>query len=333
MHALDEQEYYTLLQQNHTKFLIQYLRKRFWQVVKSRKFEIVVVRRELLLFNDYGNLFLEKLLLKIHPNAILDFDDDLSAAKSQPKAITNRYAKILGEHGDKFNETLKKYNKFIVASGYLKDRVTDQNKRVDAESICVIPTCVDYDRYPPKEYPESFQKLTFGWIGGDHNYPLVDKLIPVLNALAEKYDFQLLVIGRSPYKRDTSFAIQFIPWSLETEVEFIKQMDIGLMPLEDNAMARGKGGFKLIQYMGLGVVGVAQAITINREIIDHRKNSFLIENDPEWLPTLEAILEGRHNLAEIGANARKKITESYSVKAYSAKYINFIRYVLEESNN
>ncbi len=60
-----------------TLFFIKSIRKRFKQCLYARKFHAVVVRRELLMFNDYGNLFMDKFLLKIHQNVILDFDDFL----------------------------------------------------------------------------------------------------------------------------------------------------------------------------------------------------------------------------------------------------------------
>ena len=59
---LNELDFKNLLAQDHQQFLIKSLKRRFWQVVHSRKYETVIVRRELLIFNDYGNLFLEKLL-------------------------------------------------------------------------------------------------------------------------------------------------------------------------------------------------------------------------------------------------------------------------------
>ncbi len=64
-----------------SKFMLQAIKIRYQQCLYAKKFETVIVRRELLFQNDYGNLFMEKFLLKIHPNVILDFDNDISAAK------------------------------------------------------------------------------------------------------------------------------------------------------------------------------------------------------------------------------------------------------------
>lgn len=307
-----------------SKFMLQAIKIRYQQCLYAKKFETVIVRRELLFQNDYGNLFMEKFLLKIHPNVILDFDDDISAAKKQPKRITNIYGKLLLEDGNKFNNTLRLYKRFIVASDYLKQKVLAENPNILEENVLVIPTCVDYNQYQIKKYPQKIEQIVFGWIGGDHNYFLLDSLLPVLNKLAKDYDFKLIVIGGKKYEPNVNFEIEFITWTLATEVENLYKIDIGLMPLNDDARSRGKGGFKLIQYMGLGIVSVASAITINREIISHNYDSFLYDNEQELIAILEAILANKILLSKVGYRARQKIEHNYTFKSVQESYINFI---------
>lgn len=328
---LAEQEFKFLVANDHQKFLIKTLKRRFWQVVHSGCFETVIVRRELLVFNDYGNLFLEKLLLKIHPNAILDFDDDLSAAKKQPKEITNLYGKLLREHGDKFNESLQRYKWFIVASEFLKNRVLEQNKKISEDAICVIPTCVDYDQYEAKQYPEKSSQLTIGWIGGDYNYPLLEPVFKVLDELANQFDFSFLVIGGSPIQRQTKFPLMFTPWSLKTEIIDLKKIDIGVMPLLDDDESRGKGGFKLLQYMGLGIVSIASPITINKDIVLHSENSFLANSREEWKEIFESMLKNEVDFVKIGIKARQRILSNFTFKSNNSKYIQFLNRVCYEN--
>lgn len=313
---------YVLTHRRHL-FLIVSMYKRLWQILSSRSYETVIVRREILLYNDYGNLFMEKLLLSIHPNAILDFDDDIAAAKSQPKKITNWYARLLGENGDKFNDSLRMYKRFIVASNYLKERVLAENPNIDPNNITVIPTCVDYDKYPAKNYPDKIEQIAFGWIGGDHNYQQLRLIIPVLNKLSKQHSFKLIVIGGNPFESDANFDVEFIPWSLETEVENLYKIDVGLMPLEETDITKGKGGFKLIQYMGLGIVSVANAVTINKEIVSDGEDAFLV-NGMDWEAALKSVLSEQQNFVEIGKNAAIKIKNTYSFNGNLVKYSSFI---------
>jgi len=307
-----------------TKFLIFNLYKRFCQVLASKNYKTVIVRRELLWFNDYGNLFLEKLLLKMHPNAILDFDDDISAAKNQPKKITNWFGKIMCENGNKFNDSLRLYKKFIVASEYLKEKVIKENLNIMPNDICVIPTCVDYAKYDSKDYSKLDNSLTIGWIGGNHNYSQLERVVPILNELSKKYKFNLLVIAGFPPLWDVNFNIKFIRWGLDSEIENLLKIDIGIMPLDSSRVSKGKAGFKLIQYMGLGIVSIADAITVNKGIVSNSVDSFLAVNEEDWRIYLENILENKYDLMTMSKDARKKISQNFSFKSHFESYSHFI---------
>jgi len=322
----ENKEEFELLFNNILRFMIKSLRKRFRQCLYAKKFKTVIVRRELLLFNDYGNLFMDKFLLKIHNNVVLDFDDDIAAAKRQPKKITSIYGKLTQEDGNKFNNALRLYKRFVVGSEYLKKRVLKENINIKGSDVIVIPTCVDYDKYPAKIY--SFNKehvFTFGWIGGNQNYPLLQKIIPVLNDLSKDHKFKLLVIGGKEFETQANFEIDFRKWGLNTEIKNLKEIDIGLMPLIDNDVSKGKCGFKLIQYMGLGIVSIATNITVNGEIIKDEENGYLVNYDnSNWYDVLKKAINNKENFIILGEKARRTVVEKYSFSANINKYIDFL---------
>lgn len=314
---------------NYSQFLRRCMRIRFRQCIYARRFETVIVRRELLLFNDYGNLFMEKFLLKIHPNVILDFDDDIAAAKKQPKKVTSLFGKLALENGDKFNQTLQLYRRFIVGTDYLKSRVLKENPYISDGQICVIPTCVDYDQEPAKKYTTSDNnnKIVFGWIGGNHNLKLLDIVVDPLNQIAKKHQIKLVVVaGRDYSNPKASFTIENRRWSLASEKKIIKRFDIGLMPVRNNLEDRGKCGFKLIQYMGVGVVSIATNVTINGEIVEDGVNGYLVKPDnSNWLEVLEKAIYRRKQWREIGKKARQTIVTKYTFIANENMYQQFIR--------
>lgn len=311
---------------NMPLFYIKTMRKRFRQCLYARKFHTVIVRRELLQFNDYGHLFMEKFLLKIHPNVILDFDDDIAAAKRQPRPITNIYGKLLGEDGNKFNNSLRLYKRFIVGSEYLKQRVLEENKQINEDDVCVIPTCVDYDNYAPKVYEESNHEIVLGWIGGNHNLHYLDMIIEPLNQLSKEYNIKLTIVSGKAYMNDKAeFIIDNRQWSMATEKDLIRSFDIGLMPIENNAVGKGKCGFKLLQYMGLGVVSIATDVTVNGKIIEDGVNGFLVKSDnSNWEEVLKKVLSLQHQYAEISKNATMTVKNKYSFNANIQKYIEWV---------
>lgn len=305
---------------------IRAIRKRFRQCIYSRKFKTVIVRRELLQFNDYGNLFMEKFLLKIHPNVVLDFDDDISASKREPRTITSIYGKLMGECGNKFNDSLRLYKRFIVGSNYLKGKVLSENKNIDDTAVLVVPTCVDYDEYPAKVYDGDVPEIVLGWIGGNHNLHYLDMIVEQLNWLATDYKFKLVVVaGRDYENMNAKFKIENQRWTLDSEKDLIRSFDVGLMPIEDNVVGRGKCGFKLLQYMGLGVVGIATNVTVNGDIITDGENGFLVKEDnSNWYEVLKKVLSLQNKFAVIGSNARKTVLKNYSFEANVTDYLKWV---------
>lgn len=309
-----------------SKFLLFALKKRFKQVLASCSYETVIVRRELLWFNDYGNLFMDRLLLKIHPNTILDFDDDIAFAKKEPRKITSLYGKILFEDGKKFTNSLKLYKKFIVGSNYLADYVIKENRSINFVDVLVLPTCVNYANFGIKQYDNLKHIISIGWVGGNNNLFLLNLIIAPLNRLAEKYDIELIVISGKRYQsKEANFKIRNIQWSLETEVENIKQIDIGIMPLTYTHRDKGKCSFKLIQYMGLGIVSIATNVGMNTEVINLTNEEGFLTDNNMWTETFETAIKQRKKWNEIGQNARKKILSQYTFNSNLSKLMKFLK--------
>lgn len=305
-------------------FLVDTMVKRLFQVINSRNYKKVIVRRTLLLYNDYGNLFLEKFLCAIHPCVLLDIDDDLSSDHDLSKSSV--YGKIMGFNPNSFYESFSCYHGFIAGSDYLKGLILKHTEGLSPDRVVVIPTCVDYASFAPKIHQKKDSGIVFGWIGGNQNLPYLKEIIPALNTLCREVDIRLHVIaGVSSYDFGAEFPVKFIPYSLETEVDHLRETDIGLMPMPDNPVTRGKCGFKLIQYMGLGIPGIASAVGVNRDIVDHDRNGWLVAPQGDWVAAFRLAVSLREQWPEMGASARKRIAQSYSFEAHFSPYLAFIR--------
>jgi glycosyltransferase involved in cell wall biosynthesis len=301
-----------------------FLLHRIWQCLTAVSYSCVVVRRELLLYNDYGGLFLDKFLLALHPNVILDFDDDIAAAKREPRSISP-FGRLMFESPSKFTDSLKLYAQFIAGTTHLKDLVLKANPGIHEDSVNVIPTCVDYERHPSKMYERNAECINFGWVGSNATMDYLDIVAPALNQIAQRHNIRLIVVGGKDYGPDFDFEVVNVRWSLEKEIENLAKIDIGLMPLYDTAAEKGKCGFKLIQYLGLGIVSIASAVTINEEIIDDKENGFLVHDASEWVSKIEEVLHKTELYPAISAAARKKVFENFSFEAHRHNYVEFIR--------
>lgn len=167
------------------KFHFSILFLRLAQCLNALKYDIIIIRRELLMYNDYGNLFLERFLLSAHPNLIYDFDDDIGASKREQRKIS-LFGKLNLETRNKFTWYLKNFKNFIPGSNYLDSLVYARRYGKPYHKL-VVPTLVDYNKVPPRKYSSHVDKVTLGWIGGGYNLLYLADIIEDLNALSEKY--------------------------------------------------------------------------------------------------------------------------------------------------
>lgn len=151
-------------------------------------------------------------------------------------------------------------------------------------------------------------------------------LIEPLNKIFEEQKIKLVVSAGKIYTNDKAkFSIENKKWSLATEKDIIRSFDIGLMPIEDNSVGKGKCGFKLLQYMGLGVVSIATNVSINSEIIEHGKNSFLVNNDnSNWYEILKFAINQKTYFSKIGNLAKQTVKERYSFTSNKDKIIKYL---------
>ena len=62
-----------------------------------------------------------KIYVSFSSSLTLDIDDDIAAAKKEPRTVKGIIPKLLQEKGNKIKSTLKMYKSVIVVSEYLKD--------------------------------------------------------------------------------------------------------------------------------------------------------------------------------------------------------------------
>jgi glycosyltransferase involved in cell wall biosynthesis len=188
------------------------------------------------------------------------------------------------------------------------------------KNVVVVPTVVNTDLTHNRLQEHETAHPVIGWTGTFSTLKYIDIVLPVLQKLQERYDFPFLVIAdvdpQLPLKN-----YRFIRWKKETEAEDLLQMHIGLMPLYDDEMSRGKCGFKAIQYMSLGIPPVVSPVGVNSTIVDDMKNGFICTDPEEWKSTLEKLLIDATLRQQIGRAARQKIELAYSVHSTLDSFI------------
>jgi glycosyltransferase involved in cell wall biosynthesis len=275
---------------------------RFCQVLfQAPKYDAVWISREMA---PFGPPILEQMLVRTCKRVILDVDDALHVSD---KVSSRLIPRLLRDNG-KFARMAHAYSAVICGSRNLADYYCQYSANVS-----VVPTAIDAERYGGiTRVPSPVVRI--GWIGTPLNRHHLEILRPALTQLARERHFELILVGLNESLDWHLPAIRSIEWNLQEELTFFAHFDIGVMPLEDSAFARGKCAFKLIQYMAAGLPVVASPVGANCEVVQDGVNGFLARTDADWTSRLRQLIDDAGLRERMGANGRVVIRESYSAQ-------------------
>lgn len=197
-----------------------------------------------------------------------------------------------------------------------------------AERFCdtciTIPTVVDTDHYLPAPHAGERGPVVVGWIGSPSTWPYVEPLLPRLMPLLERCGAVFRAVGAGPAAARHA-GVESLPWSEAGEVAAVQSMDIGIMPIPDTAWARGKCGYKLIQYMACGLPVVASPVGVNCEIVREGDNGFLAMHENEWLRALERLIGDPGLRRRMGESGRARAVADYSLASQQPRLLALLR--------
>ena len=187
--------------------------------------------------------------------------------------------------------------------------------------VWLVPTSVDTEHWKPANKTTG-GKWTIGWTGSWANLRFLYAIEEALrDFLAQRADSRLLIVCDRPpaFTKLPSGSWRFVPWSMENEVSLVQQMDVGLMPLADSELARGKCGFKMLSYMAVGLPVIVSPVGVNAEILARGALGFAAKSTNEWYQALERLYEDREMGNRMGVAGRQVVTEDYSVRTNVVK--------------
>lgn len=191
-------------------------------------------------------------------------------------------------------------------------------------NVVLNPTTIDTENlHNPEIYAVlkvKSNKPVIGWTGTHSTLKYLEPLVPVLQKLEKQYNFELCIIANQKPEWNIK-SLNFVLWNKQTEIPDLMRFDIGLMPLTDDKWARGKCGFKALQYMALEVPALVSPIGVNTTIVDHGKTGFICYDLEDWVSSISVLLQDADLRQEMGRKARVKIVESYSVKSNINNFI------------
>jgi glycosyltransferase involved in cell wall biosynthesis len=261
---------------------------------------------------------------------VLDLDD--AVWLRDDSGSRHPFAARLLKHPEKTYDLLKMAREVIVATQYLA-RHADRY----ASRITVLPTVVSREAWRPLEGrleghfaspPGSVP--TIGWIGTHSTAAHLDLVVPALKRLAQEgRRFRLRLVGASRSLAVDGVEVESVPWREATEIEDFRNIDIGIAPVLDNEFARGKGGFKQIQYMTVGVPFVSSPVGGAVEFMRHESNAMVASTDAEWVEHLRRLIDDQSLRAKLARAGRELVCSALCAEAQADAFVGVIERVME----
>lgn len=182
------------------------------------------------------------------------------------------------------------------------------------ENVTVVPSLVDPSAYALRGH-EQAEQVTLGWIGSATTAPYLQGIVPVLERFAKqsRRPVRLVVVGGSA-PPVAAVRVEARAWSPEAEREALAEVDIGLMPLDDNPWSRGKCAYKALQYMASGIPPIVDDVGISAETVSDA--GYVAADDHQWLEALNALAGDSRLRARLGDVGRKRIVDDFSFERW-----------------
>jgi glycosyltransferase involved in cell wall biosynthesis len=277
--------------------------KRVFLLFSMSKYDYVYIHREA---TPVGPPFIEWMIAKLlRKKIIFDFDDAIWIEISSDANPFSSYFKCSW----KVKYICKFSHIVTVGNHYLADYAKQYCK-----DVRIIPTVVDTNLLHNRLKNQNDTSITIGWTGTFTNLLNLELVLGALKNLKKNYQFIFLIIAnKDPEFKDIDY--QYIDWNINTEIDDLLKINIGLMPLIATDFQLGKCAFKAIQYMSLGIPSVVSPVGANCEVVIDGENGFWANSENEWIEKLELLINNKSLREEMGRKSRQKVIETYSVEA------------------
>lgn len=263
-------------------------------------------------------LWLERWLLR-GSKIVLDYDDAVFHRYSSHPSFFIRWL-LRG----KLKSLMRTSTCTIVGNAYLAAYA----RTAGAPEVTVLPTVVDLTRYREESRRELAERSTLriAWIGSPATVHYLDNITEALQAISREFDMSVRIIGGACVSMP-GIPTETVEWSEASEIQLLRECDIGIMPLLDAPFERGKCGYKLIQYMALGLPVVASPVGVNTDIVRPGENGYLATSNEDWFESLRFLLASPSERRNLGERGRQLVEQHYSLQIRGPELVALLQHM------
>jgi glycosyltransferase involved in cell wall biosynthesis len=285
--------------------------RRYRQTADLNGYDAVFVYREAALL---GPALLERWIARKGKPIIYALDDPLYVPYVSPANGYFSYLKFFGKVA-----TICGVSRVVIVNS---TQHREFAKRYNA-NVRVIPSLVDEQAFRFVRKAQTSEACV-GWSGSASTASNLSLIAEPLRELVRRRGCEIRLIGAP------RFPLEGVPyvaqeWRAATEVDDLRRLDVGLVPLPDSPWNRRKFYLKVAQYMALGIVPVATPLGSNLEVIEHGRTGFLASTGEEWLAHLETLVAEPELRAEMSSRAAELAHRRFTLAANAEALVDAFR--------
>ncbi|MGI6219821.1 MAG: hypothetical protein ACOYJE_08215 [Bacteroidaceae bacterium] len=255
-------------------FLIVFIRTLLFLIMDSitLRHGIVIVSRYIMPhYISYLHLWLLRRILQKN-RLIWDFDDNILEVRS--------ISRLEFDFLSRYSSTI------IVTSDFLKSLVSVPYQ----DKVYLMPTTDGdmqglYTEELLANRKENYlKKLILVWVATASNLVYMERVVGEIDKAAFRLREQLgkelvlkIVCNKPLCYKAKYLTLENIKWERKRAQQEMAYAHVGIMPLVSNRFTLGKGGFKLVQYLSVGLPLLASDVGFNKEIVTSQCG-YLIED-------------------------------------------------------
>ncbi len=291
--------------------------RRAKDVIDAAEFDVVFLQRELL---PLGPPWIEEMLARRNRRIVFDLDDAIYLRLPFPFGLLTPVNRA---------EQIARRARVVTAG----NRVLADWVRPFCDDVRVLPTGVDTEIFRPRPRSER-AKPVVGWIGQPVNLHELESVRAGLREAQRTAPFRLRVITRLPATADLAgLDAEWVAYSHDRHPEMVADLDVAIMPLEDNAWNRGKCGAKLLFAMASGVPVVVSPVGANREIAVDGRTGYHAASAAQWAGRLSRLVSDASRRADMGAAARTWVEDRYSIRTLAPRFVSALHDAAADRRN
>ncbi len=171
----------------------------------------------------------------------------------------------------------------------------------------VVPMAIDFERAAASvERRQPNPTFTIGWFGSSMSQPNLDRVLPVLKSLHQKAPFALKIVGGVPQKVTYPFPVEWVPWSLDKENDYIASFDLAIAPIPDTPRNRTRTSYRILQYLAHRVPVLASPVGVQAGELKEGEHILYARTPEEWSEKIVLMMKDealRTRLADAGHHA------------------------------